>query len=245
MRLLGELEPTKNPDKLALRVEKLAQAVDAIDIPEAPMGRPIASAAVLAAYIKAKYFIDVVPHVRIVDVNTVGLLSILGGLRAAGVEEAVLLRGDRPALGGTVEELTVEEAASIAAKRLHGSPRLGAMLSLRYPMEAIRSRLEAPLSFYLVLRANYSIERLAEVSKLARSLGKTLYPYVIVASKKNYEKLKMMLADQPIYSLDEAIRFAEKVKSYVDGLLISSPGDMDTVAEAAREIKRRLGLPRG
>ena len=242
MRILGELEPSKNSEKLAKRVEKLVETVDAIDIPEAPMGKPIAHAAVLASYIKAKYGIDAVPHIRVSDLNAVGLLSILGGLKATGVNEAVLLKGDTPMIGKEVGDLTVETAAEIAAKKLGSNPRLGAMLSLRYPLEAIMGRLKAPLGFYLILRPGYSLEKLRQVSQIAKSLDKQLYAYVIVASSKNYDQLKKMLVDQPVYSIDEATRFVDKIKDVVDGILVSSPGDVDAINEAARRIKRELGL---
>jgi len=242
MKILGELEPTKNNEKLAKRVEKLAGVVDAIDIPEAPMGKPIAHAAILAAYIKAKYGIDAIPHVRVSDLNTVGLLSILGGLRATGIEEAVLLKGDPPIVGKEVEELTVESAAEVASSRLSGRPRLGAMMSLRYSLEAITKRLQAPLDFYLVLRPSYSLEKLEQVSKLAKSLNKRLYTYIIVASSRNYPQLREMLVGQPVYNIDEAVRFATKIQRLVDGILISSPGDVDAISETAQRIKRELRL---
>ena len=242
MRILGELEPSKNGEKLAKRVEKLIPVVDAIDIPEAPMGKPIAHAAILASYIKARYGIDTVPHIRVIDVNTVGLLSILGGLKATGIGEAVLLRGDAPIVGSEVRDLSVETAAEIAVEKLGRNPQLGAMISLRYPLEAITDRLNAPLSFYLILRPGYSLEKLRQVSRLARSLGKQLYAYVIVASNKNYNKLKNMLIGQPVYSVGEATRFVEKIRDLVDGILVSSPGDVDAISEAARQIKRELCL---
>jgi len=239
LRVIAELEPTRNREKLLKRVKLLAPHVDAIDIPEVPMGRPIASAPVVAAHLSALYpGTSFIPHIRVIDVNRVGMLSILGGLAAAGVGEAVLLRGDRPVEGRVVEDLTVEEAARLAVERLRRRPSLGAMLSIRYPLPEIERRLEAPFSFYLVLRAFTSLEKLREVSRAAHRLGKKLYAYLIVGGS-NYEQLRRMLGDQPVYRPQEAVEAAAALEGVVDGVLVSSPGSLETVVETVQKLYRR------
>lgn len=239
MKVIAELEPTRNREKLLARVKMLAPNVDAIDIPEAPMGRPIASAPVLAAHLKALYpTLSFIPHIRVIDVNRVGLLSIAGGLKAAGVEEAVLLRGDDPAEGTVVNDLDVEEAAALVKTRIRGAPRLGAMLSIRYPREKIASRLLSSLDFFMVLRALHDREKLAWVAGEARRLGKRLYAYIIVYSERNREKLLSMLGDQPLYPLDRVEEAAEALRGTVDGVVVSSPGDVDAVVKACQRLAR-------
>ncbi len=242
MKIIAELEPTRNNEKLARRLRMLVPHVDAIDIPEVPVGKPIASAPMLAAYIKARYpEVEVMPHVRIIDVNKAALLSIVGGARATRIEELVLLRGDDPLEGEIVRDLkSVEEAAAYIKTRVRKTPLLGAMLSIRYPIEKIMTRLTAPLDFYLVLRATVSIRKLAEVSREAQRLGKRLYAYIIIVGEKNRKILRNMLGDQPLYTPQEALHVVEEISSLVDGILLSSPGDVDAVVEAAQRLYRRF-----
>jgi len=241
-RIIAELEPSRNREKLLAYLKRLAANVDAIDIPEVPMGKPIASAAVLAAHFKAIHgSIEFIPHLRVIDANRVGLLSTLGGLYVAQVREAVLLRGDDPVEGVKVEDVGVEEAAALAKQRLkQRTPKLGAMLSMRYPLSLIERRLHAPLDFYLILRSLYSYEKLVEVSKLARKLGKKIYAYVILASERNFTLLREMLGDQPIYRVEEVEDVVEKLMHLVDGVILSSPGDRDAIVEAAQRLYRRF-----
>lgn len=241
LRIIAELEPTRNPRKLHQRVRLLVPHFDAIDIPESPMGKPIAHAAVLAALINSKYGTPVIPHIRVSDVNTVALLSLMGGLAAAEVREAVLLRGDPPEEGAPVEELTVEDAAALVKKRLRGkSPRIGAMLSIRQPMERIEARLRADIDFYMVLRALSNLEKLDRVSRLASRLDKELYAYLIVARPHRLAALKAMLGDQPVYLPEEALTVAEKIEPLVDGVIVSSPGDVEAVVETGQLLSTQL-----
>ncbi len=241
LRLIAELEPTRNPSKLHQRVRLLIPHFDAIDIPESPMGKPIAHAAVLAAVINSRYKTPVIPHIRVSDVNTVALLSLMGGLAAAEVREAVLLRGDPPEEGSPVEELTVEEAASLVKRRLRGkSPRIGAMLSVRQPLERIEERLRADIDFYMVLRALSDLEKLERISRIASRLGKELYAYLIVARPHRLESLKAMLGDQPVYLPEEALSVAEKIEPLVDGIIVSSPGDIEAVVVTGQLLSGQL-----
>ena len=240
MRVIAELEPTRNNKKLLERAKALAPYVDAIDIPDAPMGRPLAAAYILAAYLAAQYpRIAFIPHIRVGDMNALAILNIIGGLKAAGVREAVLLRGDDPAVGRPVDHLTVEEAAALAKDTVKNSPLLGAMLSMRYPMESIARRLSAPLDFYMVLRPLASKEKLEATAREARRLGKKLYAYIIIGGEENLEKLRAMLGDQPVYRPAEVPRVAEELEHLVDGVILSSPGSLAAIVEAAQALARR------
>ncbi len=242
VRIIAELEPSKNREKLISYLNRLVANVDAVDIPEVPMGRPIASAPVLAAHFKAIYGdTEFIPHIRVIDVNRVGLLSILGGLHVANIREAVLLRGDDPVEGVKVEDITVEEAAVLAKQRLRGrSPSLGAMLSIRYPLSMIEQRLNASLDFYMVLRGLHSYEKLVAVSGLAKKYGKKLYAYVIIASDRNRAMLKEMLGDQPVYNVEDVETVVERLAPLVDGVILSSPGDREAIIMAAQRLYRRF-----
>jgi len=242
MRLIAELEPTRNHDKLLKMVSVLVEYYNAIDIPEAPMGRPLASAAVLASYIKCRWDVDVIPHLRIVDVNKTSLISIIGGLKAVGVRETVLLKGDKPWEGVIVGDVaTVEEAAAYVKARVSKPPLLGAMLSLRYGFSDIASRLTSPLDFFLVLRPTHDLQKLRDVSRRAKSLGKRLYAYIITALDKDGKaRLQSMLGDQPVYLVDEALSVIELLKDSVDGVIVSSPGSVDAIRALGEKMLRTV-----
>lgn len=240
MRIIAELEPTRNNKRLLERVKALAPYVDAVDIPDAPLGKPLAAAYVIAAYLAAKYpGIDFIPHIRVGDMNALAILNVIGGLKAAGVREAVLLRGDDPAVGRPVDQLTVEEAASLTKDSIRNPPLLGAMLSMRYPLESIVERLAAPLDFYLVLRPLASREKLEATAREARRRGKKLYAYIIIGGRGNIETLRAMLGDQPVYTPSEVPKIAEELKPLVDGVILSSPGSPAAIVEAAQVLARR------
>ncbi len=240
LKIIAELEPTRNREKLLKRVRQIAPHVDAIDIPEAPMGVPIASASVLAAHLAALYpSLKFIPHIRVIDVNRVGLLSLIGGIKASGIDEAVLLRGDQPVEGKIVDDINVEEAARYVKERIKHPPRLGAMLSMRHPFEKIIERVHTPLDFYMVLRPLHDVEKLVNVSREAHRMGKKLYAYIIVGGE-NYEKLRSMLDGQPVYRPEEVVDVARRLADIVDGVIVSSPGSVSTVVEAVQRLSRAL-----
>lgn len=242
MLIIAELEPARKKEKLERYVKNLAANVDAIDIPEVPMGRPVASASIIAAHFKAIYVdVEFIPHIRVIDLNRVGLLSLLAGLHVAEIKEAVLLRGDDPVEGRKVEDINVEEAARLAKIRLRDKrPRLGAMLSMRYPFEKIEERMKADLEFFMVLRGLHDYDKLTRVSRAARRLGKKLYAYVIIGSNRNIDTLRSMLGGQPVYRIEEVEHVVERLSPLVDGIILSSPGDMEAIVEAAQRLSRKF-----
>lgn len=235
-RLIAELEPLQSREKLEARLRALIPYFDVIDIPEAPLGNPSASSALLAVYIWSKYGVQVIPHIKVTDVNSLALINIVSGLAVVGIEEVVVLRGDPPRIGSTVEDVSVEGVLDLVKKYSKGTPRLGALISLRYPRSLIGKRLNKPFSFYFVLRPAVDLDKLVWLSREARRKGKKLYAYIIVMGEKNKSTLRSLLGSQPVYEVREAIAVIERLSGLVDGFIVSSPGDVDAMVSVAQRL---------
>ncbi len=237
IELIAELEPLQNKEKLEARLRALIPHFDVIDIPEAPLGNPSVSSALLAVYIWSKYGIKVIPHIKVTDVNSLALINIVNGLATIGIEEVVVLKGDPPRIGSTVEDVTVESVPDFVKKYSKNIPRLGALISLRYPRNLIERRLNKPFAFYYILRPIVDLDKLAWLSREARRNGKRLYAYIIVMSEKNKPILQSLLGDQPVYETKEAITIMERLSSLVDGFIVSSPGDVNAMISVAQHFQ--------
>ncbi len=237
MEIIAELKPTKNKYKLSKTVDKLRPYVDFFDIPESPLGKPIAHSVLLASYLREVLGVEVIPHIRVQDLNKTALLSIIGGLEFLGIERVVLLRGD-PTSGNSSSKLTVEEAAFYTKKNSEFL-ETGAIISLRYPIADILKRISNRyLDFFLVLRASQYQEKLEVVRQYADR--KRIYVYIIIATEKNLPFMREILGDQPLHTLNEVAAFAESVKEFADGVVLSCPFDVDAIVEASKLIRQQL-----
>jgi methylenetetrahydrofolate reductase (NADPH) len=95
-RLIYELEPPREPDlrKVRWQIDVMGPGVDAILIPDNHLGRAALSSVALAIEVQNKGFTPLVA-LNARDRNRLRLKSDLMTLRAYGVEEVLLLHGDR------------------------------------------------------------------------------------------------------------------------------------------------------
>ncbi len=215
---------------------EVAELSDAVDIPESPMGIPHPNSVATAAYVRARYGCDVIPHVRLADVNRVSLLSHAYAAKMIGAYGLVMLRGEylRPSWISSSEE---------AAKVVRGSKglmdlRLGAILSLRFRDEYVLERVKSLFNFFLVIRADpYEPFRHERVLSTARRMGKEVYPYIIVATRDNREVVAGV--KQPFIAEDELRRVVEGFEGLVDGVVVSVPHDPEGLKRCLRVLSRR------
>ncbi len=234
METIAELEPTKKKHKLNKVVNRLRKYVDLFDIPESPLGKPVAHSVLLASYLREALGVDVIPHIRVQDLNKTALLSIIGGLEFIGINKVVLLRGDPVSNDST--KLTVEEAA-FYAKNYYKKLKVGAIVSLRYPTTEILKRVgNRYLDFFLVLRASQYEDKLRIIRQ--HSSTKKIYVYVIIATEKNLPFLREMLNDQPLHILSEVSSFVDRVRGFADGVVLSCPFDTDAIVEVSKLVKK-------
>jgi len=213
----------------------VAGLADAIDVPESPLGIPHPNSVATAAFIKAAYGCDVIPHVRLADLNEVSLLSLAYAAKTYGAYGLVILRGE----GGGGGFASSEEAAAVirSAKGLEGL-KLGAILSLRFGDEEILRRAAGPFSFFLVTRLNPAnpLGR-AEVLEAVRGLGKEVFPYVIVATDANADVIRRV--GQPHVSEEGLPELVEVLEGVVDGVIVSVPHDRAGLRRCLRSLRRR------
>ena len=237
MRIFYELTPkygrTSFIDKL---VHSTMDYVDGYDIPESPLAIPTPNSPLTALYIKLRFNVKVIPHIRLYDLNRIALLSIAYGLSNYGVDMLVLTKGDKPKDAIIVNELSTEDAV-ILLKDKCKDLRLGMILSLKYPMNEIERRLNSLADFFLVLRfSNEYLSKYAEIARMSRSIGKELYVYVIVATKRNINVIKRI--NQPYIKLEKLEQFLKRYEGVLNNVIASIPGDYESVGEVLKIMSK-------
>ena len=168
-------------------VNTVKECAEDIDVHESSLGHPSVNSVSLASILVNVFNVDAIAHVRLADVNHLVFLSLAYAAQFFGVDKLLVTVGDPPRIGKPVGYLTSEEALKLARVYGVGKLKIGAILSLRFPLEKIYERLRRDFNFYLVLRfSEKNLDKFAKVSEKATGLGKELYPYVIVATEKEY-----------------------------------------------------------
>ena len=211
-----------------------------IDIPESPMGEATASSIAVAAYLRAAGFGCVLPHVRVCDLNRLALLSVAKASRAIGAWGLLITYGDPPAIGSCTNAFASSiEAMEFVREATSSPPRLGAVLSLRYPLPEMLGRLRSPADFFLVLRLGENTwDKFVKVADEASALDKVLIPYVIVETKTNRDVIAAL--DQPVVRMSELGDWVGRVCQVVGNALLSLPdASRAEVVEAVETAKAR------
>ena len=239
MEIIAELPPQRSLDKLISLSKALSSVADAIDVPDAPMGRPAPSSAIISAVLRSLLFPppEVIAHVRLLDVSELGAVNIAKALELAGVRRLLLLRGDRPAVGDPCFKEPEKVMGLIRSDRVN--IRLGLLLSLARPIEEVMRRVAAGADFYLVTRP-WRSPNLKRVASEVRRLGGRTYVYLVVETHRNAHALVGVPQDERVRGneLAEAIK---SLSGVVDGVVISSPGDKEALVESLRAARAVTG----
>ncbi|RLE92459.1 MAG: hypothetical protein DRN04_10220 [Thermoprotei archaeon] len=142
----------KNIAYLRKFIESISGCADGVDISESSLRYPSVNSVALASILVNVFNVDAIAHVRLADVNHLGFLSLAYAAQSLGIGRLLVTIGDPPKVGKPVSYLASEEALKL--DRDYGVRRLkiGAILSLRFPLEKIYERLERDFDFYLMLR---------------------------------------------------------------------------------------------
>jgi 5,10-methylenetetrahydrofolate reductase len=239
MEVLFELEPVGSRAKLLGRVRELVDLVDWIDVPDSPMGRSRFPSPIVSCVIK-NLFEDtrVIAHLRVIDVSRVALEATLRGLELCNVERVTFVRGDVIEGSSVVRDVEPEEAVRIARSSTKVKP--GLTLSLRKSLEEIEGRLRVGAEFYLVLNLNKdSVEKMEATSRVARKLNIKLYPYVVLITDANRDRILGVMERWKLHDFNEALELVEASNDVADGILVSSPMDFKGGLELVRRLRRR------
>jgi 5,10-methylenetetrahydrofolate reductase len=222
MEIIAEVTPVRDRERLLKKLEALRSLVNKIDIPEAPGGKPTAHALAVGVLAKQMGFEPIV-HVRLLDVNKTGLKSLLGGAYLLDIREVVVLQGDPPAEGRPVGDVSTEEAVAEAKKI---GLKVGALLSLR---RDYRRRIETlGADFYLALH-------FTDVGQL-EGLPPVVYPYVMVKTNNNSVLIERLR--QTAVSPQKALELMRALEGVAPGVVVSVPGDFDTLLSLLNQIKK-------
>jgi hypothetical protein len=236
LEIIAEVEPTRSREKLKRWVPPLRGLVDWIDIPESPLGVPRAHSIAVASYIQSVYGIPSIAHLRVSDVNVVGLKSLVGAAVLLGVKRVVLLRGDKPSEGSVCSNLAPEDAIQHARNHSLGLVEVGLLVSARRDLPEIEERLSRRPDFILVLNA--TPERLKVVSEAAARVGARVYPYIIIETPRNQWLVKSMPKHVVRYEASKVSKIVESIKDIVDGVVLSVPGDYEGLRLVAEKLRR-------
>ncbi len=240
--LIAEVPPGTDLEKLLSLVESVRDYADAVTLPDAPLAKPMISTIVAATVLRVRLDYNVIPHIRVADYNAMALRQAVLGLNSIGVSAALFTRGDpapsTPLCYPSAEEALKALFASIGGFDIEFS--VGALISLRKPLSLIERRLNEPFSFYYILRASRdTLDKLAKVYWLARSRGKRVYAYVIVANRQRIASARALLSNQPVIALDELTDIMNHLRNSVDGFVVSAPLSKSDLKEALK-LARRL-----
>lgn len=238
MELIYEIEPVGDREEFLYRLRALKGLVDWVDVPDSPMGKPSQFSSIVSCLIRYLEGMDVIAHIRTIDLSSVALKSVLKSLTLCGVGRVVFVRGDLVPGATVVKDVEPENAVAIARQYSPGiSP--GLTLSLRKELEIILERVKLRADFYLVLNLNkQTVEKLVKVSREARRVGVKIYPYLVLATESNYDTLAKLLGPSKLLKRDEALYIASTCADLVDGFLISSPLDFKEGLSLLNSLRR-------
>lgn len=186
-----ELDPPKSASaqKTFEEAGRLAGVVDGINIADCPMAKMRMSPIALAHLIKFREHIDTIFHLTCRDRNVIGLQAELLGAAALGVQNILTLTGDKPSSGDHPQAKAVFEVDSQGLLKIAGLLNQGRDLA--------GNTLDEPTNFYIGTTGNPGADDLdAEYDKLAYRV----------------ELGAHFVQTQPIYDLEKAAHFIDKVK---------------------------------
>lgn len=218
-------------------IELTSNYVDCFDVPESPLGIPCVNSIATCVYLKTRYNVCCIAHIRLHDINGVALHSLAMAAETFDIEGLVLTIGDKPRIGFSVGQYDTVSAIN-SLKKSRYRIKIGAIISLRYDVEDIVDRLKIDADFFLVLRLGVAtLDKYIKIYKAANKVGKRLYPYIIVATNRNRELLAKI--DQPYFEASDIEEFIKEIRKYSDGLIISIPkggNEVQEILRIAREV---------
>lgn len=231
MRIIAEVTPIPDYDKFVERLRRIEGLADAVDLPESPLAKPAANAVAASSLVQSVTGLPAIAHIRLLDLNWIAYRSLLGAAKLLGTWAVVPLQGDPPRDAKPVGEIPTEEAVREARSR---GLRVGVIVSVRRDYAARLRNLEADL--YLVLNVENPAMLDDEAFREARKRS-TIAPYIIFETERNRGMLSSLR--QPRFNPSSAEDLVERFLAYADSVIISVPGDYETLVEILRRIAKR------
>ena len=231
MRIIAEVTPIPDYDKFVERLRRIEGFTDAVDLPESPLAKPTANAVAASAVVQCVAGLPAIAHIRLLDLNWVAYRSLLGAAKLLGTWAVVPLQGDPPRDAKPVGEITTDAAVREARSR---GLRVGVIVSVRRDYATRLRNLEADL--YLVLNVENPVVLDDDVFRDAKRRSRVA-PYIVFETEKNRDMLGSLR--QPRFNPSRAEELVEKFLAYTDSVIISVPGDYETLVDILRRVARR------
>jgi len=237
-----ELVPSTRRERILEKVSLVRDLVDAVFIPEAPLGYPRAHSVAVAHVVKELSGLRAFASVRTRDVNANALLSLLGAAVLLDIDGVVVTRGDPPVFGSAVDDIGTEDAVRLArSDRRVQHLRLGAIVSLAKGYAEISERLLGlSIDFVLVTRLWRPEQLMHSVFSSARRRGVRVVPYLVVSSESERSIVfEMLKGHQKVFTIEEVEEFIECLRDLVDGVIVTAPRSFIDAVRALARIARR------
>ncbi len=228
VELIAELDPQTALD--AEKASLISRLYDWLDVPDSPMGKPSINSLLASCMLSGINGGRVIAHLRVQDLNLLAFKSTIKTLRALGIRKLVVLRGDQPYKGSSLEDVTVEEAVGYIRRQAPGI-EVGVLVSARKSRGEVARRLDLRPDFILLL--NYRSSGIEWIAGEARRRGIKVYPYLVVETLRN-RGLLARVRRESIVALEDVVDAVRGLAGIVDGVLVSSPGDFEGLLEAGR-----------
>ena len=242
MKLLVELEPTRNISKLDSYIARISRlyCIWRVVVPDAPLGKPKASSLMTAVYLEHAG-VPTLVNFRLRDVNRIACEQLIWGAYLNNIKYILFLRGDKPQNARDVDEVDSETAISYVKsdKRLASAIRAGIYLSFRFPPDRVLERARrSNADFFVVNRVNPNKTSQMHVVDRLREYGE-VYAYAIVAPKTEAKLLSDRLEGQPVFELEGLGSVLRDFENFgVNGVILSAPGHMHDLLNAIAELCR-------
>jgi 5,10-methylenetetrahydrofolate reductase len=239
--------PKKSVEKVLNTILQAKGLVDTINVTDTPLGQPRIPGFIFALMIREKLGIEPIVHYKTINMNLTSLKSVLYGCVAAGVKRFLFMKGDNPAEGSPISDVSPEELSAWARKELG----VEAGLALGWPIsvDKIASKLSAKPDYvftqiFLTLK---DAERFREMfDEAAEKIGWSppVYCTYLVHCEENLATLKevarLMGLEAPRFKLgiEADLSFLKELESFFNGFMISSPGGYEHAIKLVETLRR-------
>lgn len=228
-------------------ISKLNKYINIFNIVDTPLGIPRPSSPLIASYLKTRYEnTEFIPHIKIVNSNKVGLLSLLLALKSINIKRVLIISGDKPIYKTFMNTLKPETFIKELKKNdMFKNLEIGIGLGKNVTYSYLKDKLLSQPDF-IITQPFTNIHEIIKFKDLYSKICKKynvntkIYATYIVPSNKNKIVFKSLNIDYEKFSRNSEALLDLLLVEF-DGILFSSPLDVDKALLIISETVHRLG----
>jgi 5,10-methylenetetrahydrofolate reductase len=242
--------PRSNVEKMLKRIESIVNLVDAFNITDTPLGMPRIPSVIFASLLLQKFDVKTIIHLKTINMNKVALKSIIYGCAAIGVYGILVVRGDKPSEGNEVSDTWPEELVLWGKSDERVSfLKMGMIAGPPLDPQRLLKKLSARPDFMatqVMLRTEDAKIFHRNLMNVLKAYGwmPQIYATLIVPTEKNSSAIKeiaqlagIQIPDNVVMSYDEFRNIIDELEKIYDGIIISSPMDLDGGIEFIKMLR--------